>query len=163
MKAVQDNKAGMAAALIIFCVFTMSVLTVLTLGVSAYKNMTAISREGYDERVCLSYIWTKIKNGDEAGKVYIDDFKGLSALCLDEVHDGVAYRTMIYSYEGMVYELFFEAGLVFSPEDGVPVIKNDSLSFEQLETGLIKVSAGSESVFIYPRGKAMIPYAVGGA
>jgi len=153
MKTVHDNKAGTAASLMIFCVFTMSVLTVLMLGVNAYRNVTDISRDGYEERICLSYIWTKVKNGDEAERVYISDFQGLSALCIDEVYDGAIYHTMIYHYEGWVYELLFESGLEFSPMDGIPVIRNASLSFERIEDGLIKVSAGSESAFISTRGK----------
>ena len=167
MKTFSDSKAGTAAALMIFCVFTMSVLTVLMLGVNAYKNVTDISREGYDERICLSYIWTKVKNGDEAGMVSVRDFHGLPALCIDEVYDGATYHTMIYHHEGRVWELFFEEGLEFFPEDGVSVIGNESLSFEPLEAGLIKVSAGSKqygslSVFIYPRGRTGIAYAAGG-
>ena len=161
MKTAHNDKAGAAAALLVFCIFTVSVLTVLTFGVGAYKNMTDISRESHDERVCLSYIWTKVKNADEAEKVYIGDFGGLPALCLDEVYGGVTYHTMIYHYEGQVCELFFEDGLEFAPGDGVTVIKNESLSFERLEDGLIKASAGAESVFISPRGKMKIAYATG--
>ena len=148
MKAARGDKIGTAAALMVFCVFTMSVLTVLMLGVSAYRNMIDISREGYDERTCLSYIWTKIKNGDDAGMVQVVDFHGLSALSIDEVHDGVTYHTLIYNHEGRICELFFEAGLELSPEDGSPVLKNESLSFVQLENGLIKITAGAESVFV---------------
>ena len=164
MRAPRGNKTatmkiGTAAALMVFCIFAMSALAVLMLGVSAYVNMTDISREEYDERVCLSYIWTKVKNGDEAGKVYIGDFQGLPALCIDEIYEGATYHTMIYHHEGRVHELFFEDGLEFSPEDGVPVIKNGSLSFERLDDGLIKVSAGSESVFVSPRGKIGIAFA----
>jgi len=163
MKGIQESKAGTAAALMIFCVFTMSVLTVLMLGVSAYRNMTDISQEGFEERVSLSYIWTKAKNGDAAGMVYVRDFEGRPALCIDEVFDDVTYHTMIYNYDGRVYELFFEDGLEFAPEDGVPVIKNESLSFELIDAGLIKVSAGSGSVFISLRGNTGIAYAKGGA
>ena len=163
MKTVHDNKAGTAAALMVFCVFTMSVLAVLMLGVNAYRNVTEISRDGYEDRICLSYIWTKVKNGDEAERVYVTDFHGVSALCIDEEYDGTAYHTMIYHYEGWVYELFFESGLEFSPSGGVPVIRNASLSFEKLEDGLIKVSVGSESSFISPRGKVNIAFGGGAA
>ncbi|MCL2767586.1 MAG: DUF4860 domain-containing protein [Synergistaceae bacterium] len=155
-------KIDNAAALVIFCIFTVLVLAVLALGVSAYKNMTDISLEIYDERVCLSYMWTKVKNGDDAGKVYMVGFHGLPALCIEEVYEDIKYITLIYHYDGWVYELFFEDGLEFYPEEGVPVIRNKSLSFERFEDGLIKVSVGSESVFISPRGKTGIAFAGGG-
>ena len=163
MKTVHDNRAGTATALIVFCVFTMSVLTVLVLGVSAYKKVMDITREGYEERLCLSYIWTKVKNGDKAEKVYITDFQGLTALSIDEVYDGITYHTVIYHYEGWVYELFYESGLEFSPGAGVTVIGVDYLSFEPTEDGLIKVSAGSENVFISPRAKSAVAFNGGGS
>ena len=162
MRTVHDNKAGTAAALMVFCVFAMSVLTVLMLGVSAYRNVTDISRKGYEERLCLSYIWTKVKNGDRAGMVYITDSHGLSALSIDEMYDGATFHTLIYHYEGWVHELFFESGLEFSLGAGMRVLKSESLSFEQLESGLIKVTAGSQSAFISPRGKKAVAYGGGG-
>ena len=156
MKPARDGKAGTSAALMVFCVFTMSVLTVLMLGVGAYRNMTDLTREGYGERVGLAYVWTKIKNGDDAGMVYVTDFSGLPALCIDELFGDALYRTMIYHYEGRIYELFFEEGLEFAPGDGVPVIGSESLAFEVQGAGLIRVSAGYESVLISPRGGAGI-------
>ena len=161
MKSISENKVGSSAALMIFCLFAMSVLTVLMLGVSAYRNMTEISLEDYDEQVCLSYIWTKIKNGDEAGTVYVGDFGDRPALFIDALYGDATYHTIIYHYEGRVYELTFESGLEFFPGDGVPVIENESLSFERLEAGLIKVSAGYESVFISPRARGGIVFAGG--
>jgi len=160
MKAVHDNKTGTVATLMVFCVFTMSVLTVLMLGVSAYRNVTDISREGHEERLTLSYIWTRVKNGDEAEKVYVTDFHGLSALSIDFVYDGVMFHTLIYHYDGWLYELPFESGLEFTPGAGMRVVKSASLSFEELDGGLIKASAGSQSAFISPRGKMNIPFGV---
>lgn len=153
-KSVRGQKIDTVFVLIIFCIFASSVLIVLMLGGSIYKNMADISQAGYDERTCLSYIWTKVKNGDEAGKIYVDDFNGQAALCLDEVYDGVTYRTVIYYYDGWVRELFSEAGLALAPEDGVAVIKTDSLAFEQLQDGLIKAAAGAGSLLISPRSSA---------
>ena len=153
MKAARDNKAGTAAALMVFCVFTMSVLAVLMLGVGAYRNVINMAGEGYEERLSLSYIWTKVKNGDAAEMIYVTDFHGLSALRIDDVYDGVKLHTLIYHYEGWIYELPFESGLEFTPGAGMRVIGSESLSFEELEGGLIKVSAGSQSAFISPRGE----------
>ena len=143
--------SGDSAVLILFCVFIMSVFTALALGVGTYQNITAASRQGHDERIGLSYIWTKVKTGDEAGKVHAGDFHGLSALFIDEEHGGVSYRTAIYHYNGWIYELFFEAGYDHLPRDGVPVARNGSFHTERLDNGAIKVSVGPESVLILPR------------
>ncbi|MCL2004152.1 MAG: DUF4860 domain-containing protein [Oscillospiraceae bacterium] len=146
MKTVR--RSGDAAILVTFCVFILSVFTALILGVGAYQNITRASRSGYDERLCLSYIWTKVKTGDEAGKVYTGEFHGLPALFIDEEYGGGTHHTVIYHYDGWVYELFAEAGHDHLPRDGIPVVRNESLLPEQLGNGLIRISAGEESMVL---------------
>ena len=155
-KLTRPRRADTVFVLLIFCLFAMSVLITLMLGAGVYKHMTDISGEGYDERTCLSYIWTKIKNSDQIGKISVGDFDGTPALRLSEVYGDTTYETRIYLYDGWVYELFCEESLDAHPSDGVPIIKTDSLSFEQLDDGLIRASAGSGNVLLYPRSKAGI-------
>ena len=152
MKTNKGQKIDTVFVLIIFCVFAISMLMVLMLGASIYKNMTEVSRDGYDERTTLSYFWTKIKNGDEDGLVFLSDFQGLPALCLAEVYGDTKYLTMIYRYGDKVYELFTEEGVLLDPEDGTPVIGADDLNFEALDGGLIRITIGGKSVHIHPRG-----------
>lgn len=135
--------------LIIFCIFITSALMSLILGAAAYKNIIDRSYEGQDERICLSYVCTKIKNADN--KVYVGDFYGQSALFITKEYEGVVYRTAIYLYDGWVCELFSETGLEFLPEDGMPVIEAENLVFEEMENGLIEVTVNSQSLLILPR------------
>ena len=153
-KTIRGQKIDTVFVLIIFCVFAMSMLIVLMLGASIYKNMTEISRDGYDDRTTLSYFWTKVKNCDSAGSVYVGDFQGMPALCLAETYGDTSYLTMIYKYKGQVYELFTEVGIDLDPDAGVPVIDVGNLTFEELEAGLIKINAGAKSLLITPRGGA---------
>lgn len=148
---VKTTRVDTIFVLIIFCVFAASVLMVLMLGGSVYKNVTEMARDGYDERTCLAYVWSKVKNSDESGMVYVGDFQGISVLCLEENYNGATYQTMIYLYDGWVRELYSEAGLEFYPEDGVAVIQADSMDFEQFDRGLIKVEVGSENLLVFPR------------
>jgi hypothetical protein len=152
-KTVRNKRGDTVFVLIIFCIFAVSVLLVLMLGASTYQNMTEISREGQTERTVLSYIRTKVKNDDDAGKVNIVDFHGLSALSFEEELGGVLYRTLIYHYDGWVYELFSEAEIDFYPDTGVRIIRINDLSFEKQEHGLLRVSAGGMSTLISPRGR----------
>ena len=152
MKTMRKQKIDTIFVLMIFCVFAISMLMVLMLGASIYKNMTEISRDGYDERTTLSYFWTKIKNGDEDGMVYISDFQGLPALCLAEVYGDTRYLTMIYRYGDRVYELFTEEGVQLDPEDGTPVIDAGDLEIKEHGGGLFSITVGGKSVFLYPRG-----------
>ena len=143
--------------LMTFCVFAAAVLLVLMFSAKTYKNMTDLSREGYSAQTGLSYIWSRVKNEDEAGRIYVGEFEGQPALCFNAVYNNAPYRTMIYLYNGWIRELFSEAHMEFYPEDGVPVIEAESFDIEQLENGLIKVATDSGSLLVYPRGQAGTP------
>ena len=125
-KSTRGQRIDTVFVLIIFCIFALSVLMVLMFSASIYQNMTEISREEQDERTVLSYIRTKVRNNDTDGNVSVGEFQGLPALYYDEDIGGIAYRTSVYHYNGWVYELFSEAELDFSPEDGVSVMEADS-------------------------------------
>jgi hypothetical protein len=153
---MQRRKTDTVFTLLLFSCFAIAVLITLMLGVRFYQQMIEISADGYDERTSLSYIWTKVKNNDGIDLVSLGDFGGIPALFLYEVYGDTTYETRIYPYNGWIYELFCEAGLGMDPEDGVPIIRTASLDFEQLEEGLIRISAGPYSVLVYPRGKSGI-------
>jgi hypothetical protein len=157
MKTTGESKVDTVFVLVIFSVFALSVLLVLTLGARVYKNMTDITSENQKERTLLSYIWTKVKNGDKSESISVGEFSGLTALCFDEEFSGTPYRTAIYQYNGWLYELFCETELLadktagFLPEDGVQVMEIGELKFENVEHGMIKVTAGGLSLLLYPR------------
>jgi len=152
MKAGRGEKVGGAAALMVFCIFAMLVFSVLMLGAGAYVNIADTSRDGFDESICLSYVWTKVKSSDGAGSVYVDGFHGTAALFIEETHGGTLFNTIIHYHDGWVYELFAETGLDFPPGSGARVMKVQSLLFEQMEGGNIKASVGDMNVFISLRG-----------
>jgi len=151
MKPIHSRKTDVLFSLLVFSTFAISVLVTLMLGASFYQRMVDMTRDGYDERTCLSYIWAKVKNSDNIDMISVDDFNGIPALLLYEEYYETKYVTRIYPYDGWVYELFSDADLEMIPENGTPIIKTGSLMFEQLDGGLIRVSAGSGSVLIQPR------------
>ena len=148
---VAERRIGTAFVLIVYCIFAVSVLFVLMLGADTYQKMTAVSRDWQNERTAISYIWSKVKNSDNAGGVFVGHFNEMPALFIEEVVNGVVYHNVVYHYDGWAYELFFEAGLDFAPKDGVALIRLDELSFEDLGHGLIYVRSGPWHVSISPR------------
>jgi len=155
MRRVRGQKIDTVFVLIIFCVFAISVLMVLMLGASIYQNVNDLTQEGHNERLVLSYIWTKVKNDDEAGRISVGSFHGYAALFFDEEFDGITYRTMIYHYDGWVYELFSEKDLGFYPEDGKQILRIGELGFEELDNGMLRISSGDAYLLISLRGGAL--------
>ena len=150
-KSIRGRNVDTIFVLIIFSIFAFSVLMVLMLGASVYRNVNDISREGQQEHTALSYIWTKTKNYDSAGSIYAGEFHGLSALFIDEHIGDSTFSTAIYCYNGWLLELYGESLTGFSPSDGVPVAQIDSLSFRELSNGLIEVTAVDLSFMLHPR------------
>jgi hypothetical protein len=151
VKPAQSKKADVVFSLLIFSTFAIAVLITLMLGASFYQRVNDMTRDGYDERTSLSYMWAKIKNSDNMDMISVGDFNGIPALLLYEIYGETTYVTRIYSYDGWVYELFSDVDLEMAPENGTPIIKTGAMFFEQLESGLIRVSAGSGSVLVQPR------------
>jgi len=154
MKKALSQKIDTVFVLIIFCVFAVSVLMVLMLGANIYQNVTETTQDGSDESLVLSFFWSRIKNDDIAGTISIGQFHGCPALFFDEEIDGVGYRTILYNYNGWLYELFSEKELDFYPEDGTQIISAFNLGFGENEYGMIRISIGSSSLLISPRGGA---------
>ena len=147
------SKIDTVFVLMIFCVFAISVLLVLILSASTYRNMTDVSREGQNERIILSYIRTKIRNADTAGGIGIMYFHGIPALSITEEFGGRTFVTLIYHYNGWAHELFHEAGIDFLPRDGVRLVRVESLDFELAEAGLIRISTDHGSTLISRRSE----------
>ena len=154
MKKGFGQKIDTVFVLIIFCVFAISVLMVLMLGANIYQNVTETTQEDSAERLALSFIWTKLKNDDVAGNMSVGRFHSCPALFFDEEFDRTIYRTVIYHYDGWVYELFSEKDLDFLPEDGTKLVEISDLRFDELEYGMIKISTGGLSLLVSPRGGA---------
>jgi len=154
MKETSKNRrVDTIFVMIIFCIFAISVLIVLVLAASSYQRMTDISRDRQDERTILSYIWTKVKSGDDAGMIHIGDFNGNPALFFDEIIGDTLFRTAIYSYNGWVRELFSNPEMGLSPDDGTQLIKLDNLSFDVLDNGVIVIKTGDQRLMVYPRSQ----------
>ena len=151
-KATRGRSIDTIFVLIVFSIFAFSVLMVLMLGASIYRNINDISREGQYEHTALAYVWTKTKNFDDAESVYVSDFNGVNSLFIRENIYGLEFKTVIYSYDGWLYELFTEAALTFAPGDGVRIVRIDGLKFEEVRNGLIRVSVNDKSLMISPRG-----------
>ncbi|MCL2627779.1 MAG: DUF4860 domain-containing protein [Oscillospiraceae bacterium] len=139
--------------MVVFCIFAVSVLIVLTLSAGIYQRMTDISRDRDDERTILSYIWTKTKSADDAGMIHIGDFNGVSALFYDEIINDTLYRTAIYVYDGWVRELFSNPAAGLAPQDGARLIKLDNLSFEVQKNGIIVAQTENLSLMLFPRAR----------
>ena len=125
------------AALLLFGVFAACVLTVLLTGADAYGRITVRDGVAYDRRTCIQYVATRVRQADTAGGVSLEVFGGVKALVLKDWEDPT-YVTRVYYHDGYLMELYSEAGLSLSPEDGEKIMACDWMRLS-LEDDLLTV------------------------
>lgn len=122
-RGVQHHLDGLAA-LLLFGIFAVCVLSVLLSGARAYRRLTDRDQASYGRRTCVQYIATRVRQADRLGGVTVEPFGGTTALTLFE--DG--FVTRVYCYDGYLMELYAGEGAELSPEDGERVMEAESLS-----------------------------------
>ncbi len=142
----RGHQAQLIFALLACCLFALCLLMVLLLGARAYQRVAAAGTGAGDQLDCLAYISAKVRNHDGLGQVFLDGFspeQPLETLYLRQELDGVVYDTRIYYWQGWVRELYSQAGLAFSPEDGATLLEASGLGFS-LEDGVLTVNCPDE-------------------
>lgn len=115
--------------LLIF-IFAVSALGIVLIGGEVYKNIVASSDESFELRTGLSYIATKVRQGDRAGMIGTDTIGGLPALVIREEYDGDVFEQWIYHYDGALREAYVLGGVEIEPEDGYKVMDIASVSMD---------------------------------
>lgn len=142
-----DNKerslSGLAA-LLVFAVFAVAILSVLLSGAQAYRRITERDRICYDSRTCVQYLATKIRQASGPDAVNIAPFGDGDALLITQRYGDSDYLTRVYCHNGWLMELFTVADGGFSPEDGEKILPLRDLTLDA-SGGLILIALENES------------------
>ena len=141
----RGHSIDIVVGLLLFCVFTISMLMVLLTGADGYRKISEGMESQFSERTCLSYLVTKIRhydslNAEGVNNVRIVDFEGIPAIALDEYTNEMFLTTLMYCYDGYLYELYTLKGSDFSPDDVLPVLAIDEVRFEYVLDSLLKLT-----------------------
>ena len=117
--------------LVLFGVFAVCILSVLLTSADAYRRLAERDEKSYDQRVAAQYLATRVRQGDETGKIFVETFDGVDALVLQEEIDGEVYETRVYCYDGYLRELFAGKGEEFYVGDGEQILRAESMSLVQ--------------------------------
>lgn len=146
----KGSKLTELLALMVLLVFSLCIMVVLLTGTQVYRRLLDKGEREFAGRTGVRYITTRVR---QARNVFVEDFKDCSALVFPEEIDGEVYRTLLYWYDGYVYELFCDKPEYLYPEDGERVLESEALRFE-IQNDLLVVEIGSERLFLnLPVGK----------
>lgn len=164
MKQHSGHLVDILFTLALFCVFAVCALMVVVMGADVYSKSVDDMQQNFDARTSLSYISTKLRQGDSASYATAVQqmADGTQALVLEQNIDGVGYRTWIYSYDGQLREIFTLAELLPAPDEGQPIMELPSLTIQQHPTGLLELTTqdttGQQSQLFYsPRSRLLAP------
>ena len=133
----QKQSISSLAALLLFAVFAVGILSVLLTGANAYRRLTERDRLQYDSRTCVNYVMTKLRQSPSPAAVSVTAFGDGDALLLREEIKGEEYLTRIYCHNGWMMELFTAEGGDFAPEDGEKLFAAGGMQL-QLADGFLR-------------------------
>ena len=125
MNREKDSKFDLLAVLLLLCVFSVLVLSLLRTGARTYKGITYDGRAAIEQQTDALYITKRIAQAP-AGVYAVED-GGVSCLRFPETIGGERYVTRIYCHDGWVKELFSAEDVPFDPSSGEKVIKAESM------------------------------------
>ncbi len=121
----------MISTLSILVLFAIMSLVLINVGVRVYKNVVLANNSNFELRTSLSFLATRVRQGDSAGLVDVRDFAGKDALYLSEDFDGDFYDTIIYHEDGKVYELSMMRGHEVDSDAAFEIMEIDELTISK--------------------------------
>lgn len=134
----QGGVAGVLFTILLFLVFVLCALFSVLIGGKVYENINARTENTYRGDVALSYIANKVRQGDEAGRVFLSEDKGVTVLKLEQSIGESVYVTDIYYQDGRLWELFTDAQSGLSVGDGNEILECSEVSME-MRVGLLHI------------------------
>ncbi|MBQ9858744.1 MAG: DUF4860 domain-containing protein [Oscillospiraceae bacterium] len=145
----KSNSLGSILVLLAFALLIVSLLMVLLTGADVVNRLTKRDEVNFDRRTAVSYITMRIHQSDCDGMLSVGTYCDGDALVITENIDGVSFQTLIYCYDGYLYELFCREGYAPDPEYGEKILPADSLSLSDMGAYIeVSVSVdGSDDTF----------------
>ena len=148
----KKNFYSFLVVLVLFCVFAMVFLLLVSVGGGVYKKTVNRMDESYEIRTTLSYIANKVRSAEsENVRVFSQD--GQNILAINDMVGEEEYVTYIYFYDGLLKELYQKKGKPVAMDFGTEIVQTGSVDIvreKDLLTISMKTSGGtSESMTIY--------------
>ena len=118
IRTAREHSVSGAFVFLLLGVFAVFSTLLVLLSAQLYRGTVEQTQDHNDQRVLGSYLMNVVRGNDAADAVYVARMGETDALCFAlEAEDG-CYVTYVYCWDGMLCELFAEAGEEFVPEYG---------------------------------------------
>lgn len=141
-KTVQTFQIDGILSLLLFGVFAACLLLVLLSGTKTYSRIVERDDMVYTQRTAAQYFAQKLRSVPAADSVSITQAHGKDALVIRQELEGEWYLTVIYCYDGWLWELFTDeenAAAGIDPACGEKLLEVTDLDLEK-DRDLVTVS-----------------------
>ena len=152
MNKDRNSKFDILAVLLVICIFSVAILSLLLTGAKSYKGITQRDRISQNKQIVSLYLGNKLFQAQTRSSAVVYSENGCDVLHIFEPADDVddEYITRIYYYDGWIRELYSDTEYEFAPGDGEKIAECSSLTFSNTDNVLtIEFVIDGESVFSY--------------
>lgn len=140
---MENSKYNTIFIILLYLLFTFISVSLLLVGGEVFSNISNSIDDNYDIRTSLSYVRVKLRQGDEKNNIYIDENNETPRLIIEEGDGRDIYQTIIYHYDGALYEMYIKKGVPFKQSDGDRIIDLEKLDFN-IRDNLVEISTESK-------------------
>lgn len=145
-----------AAGLISYGVFAVCVLAVLFSGAKVYGRIVERDNASYENRICVQYIETRIRQSRDPADAEIVTEDGCRALRLAETDGDKECAVYIYCHDGYLKELLLEEGADFKASAGEKIVHAEGMDLS-VSAGMLTVTVsgrdgGTETLLVSLEG-----------
>lgn len=128
--------------MVLFAVFAISALILVTIGADVYRHTVSDMGTNYETRTSVSYITEKIRQNDRSDSdISVTTLDNLPALAMSQEIGGNTYCTYLYYHEGYLKELFVQKGNSIGSnlsEAGMEIMPLQSLEMNTCSDNLLQ-------------------------
>jgi hypothetical protein len=137
---VQEKEKGfslieIAFVMLLLALFGITTYSLVAVGASSYENMLIEEEDHANMRVALSYVSTRVRQGDAENAFRIEPIESGNALVISHTVDGEIYENWIYMRGNELCELYIPKELGFSPEGGTPLATIGGMELDMTPIG----------------------------
>ena len=125
---MRENSLLRLVSFILIAVYLVSCMFLVTVGVGTYRSISETSEATDAKRMSVMYVTNKIRSANVSGAVRLEERNGLNTLVLDDSYIADC-ETLIYFYDGALYELFKFKDADIEPQYGTVITELNGFEF----------------------------------
>jgi len=128
-------------ALSLFLLFSVCSLFLVTIGANNYKGVLGETDKSFNTNSSLHYVTNKLHSYDKIGGISLAEKDGVQVIVLNEDFSDGGYHTLIYCYDGYIFELLKQKNQSFKLGNGTKILPVKNFGVSIIDTKTLGLTA----------------------